>query len=178
MKIDSLGSLVQLIRAHSIHSSNEHFFSSAISRKTSMTDIQIVYTSKARRDVNDAEIVQIHSTSLINNAQRDITGMLLYAKGTFLQVIEGTVDSISRLMEKISADTRHYDVEVLVRTSIRRREFKNWSMGYRRLEEADAKALLNFAPFFVNGFDAKQFCEQPGISLDILRALASQLDEN
>lgn len=178
MKIDSLGSLVQLIKAYGIHFSNELIFSSAISRKATMTDIQIVYTSKARRDVNDAEIVQIHSTSLMSNAQSGITGMLLYAKDTFLQVIEGAADTIDRLMEKIRVDTRHYDVEILVRTSIRHREFKNWSMGYRRLEEADAKSLLNFAPFFVNGFDAKRFSEQPGISLDILRALASQLDEN
>jgi hypothetical protein len=37
---------------------------------------------------------------------------------------------------------------------------------------------LNFAPFFEDGFDAKRFCAQPGISLDILKALASQLDEN
>jgi len=172
------GFSVQLIKAHGILFSNELIFSSAISRKATVTDIQIVYTSKARREVNDAEIVQIHSTALTNNIQSDITGMLLYAKGSFLQVIEGAADAIDRLMEKIRADTRHYDVEVLVRTSIRRREFKNWSMGYRRLEDADAKALLSFAPFFDNGFDAKRFCEQPGVSLDILQALASQLEEN
>lgn len=50
-------------------------------------------------------------------------------------------------------------------------------MGYRRLDDADAKNLLSFAPFFEDGFDPKKFCEQPGISLDILRALAAQLDE-
>jgi len=143
-----------------------------------MNDIQIVYTSKARSDVNDAQIVDIHSIALSNNAQRGITGMLLYTKGTFLQVIEGEADTIDRLMGKIKSDTRHYDVQVVVRNSIKHREFRNWSMGYRRLEDADAKALLNFAPFFEDGFDAIKFCEQPGISLDILRALASQLDED
>jgi hypothetical protein len=143
-----------------------------------MNKIQIVYTSKVRGDVNDAQIIDIHSVALRNNAQNDITGMLLYTKGTFLQVIEGEAKSINRLIEKIKADTRHYDVEVVVRNSIKHREFKNWSMGYRRLEDTDAKALLSFAPFFENGFDANKFCEQPGISLDILRALASQLDED
>lgn len=143
-----------------------------------MNKIQVVYTSKARSDVSDAQIVDIHSIAINNNAQRGITGMLLYTKGTFLQVIEGEGDTIDRLMEKIKSDTRHYDVEVLVRNSIKHREFKNWSMGYRRLEEADAKALLSFAPFFEDGFDAKKFCKQPGISLDILKALAAQLDED
>jgi hypothetical protein len=143
-----------------------------------MNNIQIVYTSKARSDINDAQIVNIHSIALSNNAQSGVTGMLLYTKGTFLQVIEGEADIIDRLMEKIKSDTRHYDVEVVVRNSITNHEFKNWSMGYRRLEDSDAKALLNFAPFFEDGFDAKRFCEQPGISLDILRVLASQLDES
>jgi DNA-binding transcriptional regulator WhiA len=143
-----------------------------------MNNIQIVYTSKARSDVNDAQIINIHSKALSNNVQKGITGMLLYTKGTFLQVIEGEADIIDRLMETIKSDTRHHDVEILVRNSIKHREFKNWSMGYRRLDDGDAKALLNFAPFFEDGFDAKRFCEQPGIALDILKALASQFDEN
>jgi hypothetical protein len=143
-----------------------------------MNKIQIVYTSKAQSDVNDAQIVDIHSAAIRNNARSGITGMLLYTKGTFLQVIEGDADTVDHLIEKIRTDTRHYDVEVLVRNPIKYREFKNWSMGYRRLKDADAKALLNFSPFFEDGFDAKRFCEQPGISLDILRALASQLDED
>jgi hypothetical protein len=142
-----------------------------------MNDIQIVYTSKATCDLGEDQIVKIHSTALSNNAQRDITGMLLYSKGTFLQVIEGKGEAINHLMERIKLDTRHCDVEVLVKNTIKHREFKNWSMGYRRLEESDAKTLLNFAPFFEDGFDPAKFSAQPGVSLDILRALAAQLDE-
>lgn len=143
-----------------------------------MNKIQIVYTSKASTDVDDAQVVKIHMTALKNNVQRDVTGMLLYTKGTFLQVIEGEASTIDRLLEKIRSDTRHHDVEIVVRNSIKHREFKNWSMGYRRLDDSDVKALLNFAPFFQDGFDARSFCDQPGLSLDILRVLASQLDDN
>ena len=143
-----------------------------------MNKIQVVYTSKARSDVNEAQIVDIHAKALSNNAQKGITGMLLYTKSTFLQVIEGEVDAIDCLMEKIKSDTRHSDVEILVRNSIKQREFTNWSMGYRRLDEADAATLANFAPFFEDGFNARKFCERPGASLDILRALTSQIDNS
>ena len=142
-----------------------------------MNDIQIVYASKATGNVDDAQLEKILKTAVRNNAAKKVTGMLLYTKGSFLQVLEGEASVIEALITQIKADTRHRDVEVVVRTSIKEHEFKNWSMGYRRLNESDAKAMMNFAPFFENGFDAAKFCEQPGISLDILRALATQLDE-
>lgn len=143
-----------------------------------MNDIQIVYSSKASGEICDAQIVDIHAVAIANNARRDITGMLLYSKGTFLQVLEGEAGAIDDLMEKSKLDPRHCDVELFIRNSIKFREFKNWSMGYRRLDEADAKALLNYAPFFENGFAANRFCQQPGVSLEILKALASQLDDD
>ncbi|MBS1140660.1 MAG: hypothetical protein H6R13_2113 [Proteobacteria bacterium] len=142
-----------------------------------MNDIQIVYTSKATANVDDAQLDNILKSAVRNNAARNITGMLLYAKGSFLQVLEGEVSVIEALLKQLEADTRHRDVEIIVRTSIKGHEFKNWSMGYRRLHDSDAKALLNYAPFFEDGFDASKFCEQPGLSLDILKALAAQLDQ-
>ena len=143
-----------------------------------MNKIQVVYTSKASSDVDDAQILDIHTRALGKNAQEGITGMLLYTKGTFLQVIEGEADAIDCLMAKIKSDKRHCNVEVLVRNSIKQREFKNWSMGYHRLEDADTKALANFAPFFEDGFNAVKFCQQAGSSLEILRVQATQIDQN
>lgn len=141
-----------------------------------MNEIQIVYMSKATGDVDDAELAEILNTSVRNNAEQNVSGMLLYTKGSFLQLLEGEAAAVDALFKRLEADPRHRDIQVLVRTSIKEREFKNWSMGYRRLNESDAKAMASFAPFFEDGFDAAKFCEQPGISLDILRALASQLD--
>jgi len=142
-----------------------------------MNEIQIVYMSKATGDVDDVELEELLKTSVRNNAAQNISGMLLYTKGSFLQLLEGEVSAVDALIKRIEADTRHHDIQVLVRTSIKQREFRNWSMGYHRLNESDAKAMMSFAPFFEDGFDAAKFCEQPGISLDIMRALAIQLDE-
>jgi glutamate carboxypeptidase len=40
------------------------------------------------------------------------------------------------------------------------------------------KALLNYAPIFEDGFYASKFCEQPGNSLDNMKALAAQHDQS
>jgi len=139
-----------------------------------MNEIQIVYTSKATGDV---ELEELLKTSVRNNAAQNVSGMLIYTKGSFLQLLEGDTSTVDALFKRIGVDPRHHDVQVLIRTSIKEREFKNWSMGYRRLNESDARAMASFAPFFEDGFDATKFCQQPGVSLDILRVLAAQLDE-
>ena len=141
-----------------------------------MNKIQVVYTSKASQDFDDTELSKIMAASARNNPQTNITGMLLYTKRTFLQALEGDAALVDALIEKIKSDARHHSVEIVVRTSIREREFKNWSMGYRCLSSSDAENLPHFAPFFAAGFDTQKICAQPGIALEILRVMASQLD--
>ena len=142
-----------------------------------MNKIQVVYSSKATVDVDDVELEELLKTSVRNNAEQQVSGMLLYTKGSFLQLLEGEAPAVDALLKRIEGDPRHHDIQVHIRTSIKEREFKNWSMGYRRLNERDARAMMSFAPFFEDGFDAAKFCDQPGIALDILRTLAAQLEE-
>lgn len=141
-----------------------------------MNKIQVVYISKATQDFDDAALRKILDDSARNNPQANITGMLLYTQKTFLQVLEGDATIVDALINKIQSDPRHHSVEIVIRSSIREREFNNWSMGYRRLQASDAEAMPHFAPFFEAGFDAEKIGVQPGIALDILREMAAQLD--
>ena len=134
--------------------------------------VQLIYTSAAVRDLSDDELAHILSASVRNNQKTNITGLLLYAKGTFLQVIEGESDVIDELIATIKLDPRHRDIEELMRTQIREPEFSQWHMGYRALSKGDALALPNYAPFFEDGFDSAMLAAKPGECLEIMRALA------
>ena len=48
-----------------------------------------------------------------STASRGITGVLVYAEGVFLQVLEGETEAITLLMARISRDLRHEAVAVL-----------------------------------------------------------------
>lgn len=138
--------------------------------------IQIIYTSKAIRDFDEGELAEILSVAVRNNARMNVTGLLLYTQGTFMQVLEGDATTLDNLISQVEKDTRHYDMEVVVRNSIKDREFSQWHMGYRRLGLDDIQAMPNFAPFFETGFDPAKISAQPDICLEIMKALADLAD--
>ncbi len=105
-----------------------------------MALIQIVYVSTARADLGEADIEQIVETAARNNALRDLTGMLMYADGQFMQMLEGEETVIDALLDKLRLDPRHHDLTVLERAAIENRSFADWSMGFKRLDDGAPRA--------------------------------------
>lgn len=79
----------------------------------------------------DAEIGlnEIITTSRVNNGRTGITGCLTLAGETFVQVLEGTSDTLDELMEEIREDDRHRNVSVLGDRPITARLFRTWGMA-------------------------------------------------
>lgn len=138
--------------------------------------IQLLYVSKASALFRESpDLARILKASAANNAERGVTGLLLYTKGTFMQVLEGYGADVEQVMRRVQADPRHQDINVLIRTSIRQREFGRWSMGFRRgPNRQDAAALPAYAPYFEAGFDAQTLSRCPDVTLEIIRALVER----
>lgn len=136
-----------------------------------MSLIQVIYTSSATRAMRDEDLRAILDTSVRQNAGDEVTGLLLYANGRFMQVVEGPSASIDALMARLERDPRHHTITVLSRTEVTQREFARWSMGFRQLAPHDFIDHPQFMPFFSPGFDAGRL-GQPGLALDILKSLA------
>ena len=103
----------------------------------------IVYLSSSTSDLTEEELSNILSTSRINNQAVDITGVLLYGKGSFIQVLEGEKAKIERLFAKISTDIRHTGVTRLLSMDIFERNFPAWRMGFKKMKDVDEIGLLN-----------------------------------
>lgn len=134
--------------------------------------VQFIYTSSAVKPFSDKELGLLLESAARFNRIHDITGLLLYASGTFMQVLEGESAVLDELMRKIKADTRHRDVNVLVRNTRKTRDFSQWSMGFRRMDKRDAKALPGYAPFFEDGFDPSKIGAEADFALEIMKALS------
>jgi len=92
--------------------------------------IQSVYTSTAIQPMPKSKLYKILVGSRVSNKLADVTGLLVYVDGTFLQVLEGEQEMVSDLLEKISKDPRHTDVKVVYKTGVERRTFNAWQMAY------------------------------------------------
>ncbi|KAJ9476996.1 BLUF domain-containing protein [Pseudozyma hubeiensis] len=97
--------------------------------------IQVVYTSSARsRHMTVNEVKSILRASRANNTGKGITGLLLYRDGSFAQFLEGPAHAVDSLYNKIERDQRHHGVICVLRHSVTKRDFRQWSMAFRDLD--------------------------------------------
>ena len=82
-----------------------------------------------------------------NNALIDVTGMLVYRDGNFMQAIEGEEETILRLQEKIKRDPRHDGLITLLTQRIETRQFPAWSMGFRNLADPALRGMPGYSEF-------------------------------
>lgn len=76
----------------------------------------------------DEAINSIVRTAKSKNPKLDITGVLLYLNGKFVQIIEGDERALRFLLKNIEADTRHKNITYLIDTKTPVRGFQDWNM--------------------------------------------------
>ena len=89
---------------------------------------RLLYRSKLHDSVSWSDIVNIASHARVSNEENGITGMILSNDRDILQVIEGRLDNLNVLFNKIVFDNRHYQIELLSFETIPERSFDRWKM--------------------------------------------------
>lgn len=107
--------------------------------------LSIVYTSASRVRPTDGDLATLLMNSRANNRRLGLSGFLMHKQGRFVQVLEGPDDVVQARYELIAADPRHTDVVELLRESIDRPRFADWSMGYRPTTDELAEAIPGYA---------------------------------
>lgn len=82
-----------------------------------------MYISKA---VEVHRLPDVLNVSRRNNEARNLTGVLTYNHGYYLQAVEGSSSQIDQLKESLLADTRHQDINVIMDVVTDRRYFSNF----------------------------------------------------
>lgn len=83
--------------------------------------------------------------------------MLLYAEQKFLQVLEGDKNDVEEIYDSILHDSRNRGNVVYVEKDISKREFPNWSMGFKHLKKKDRKELEGFTEFLDSALDLRKY---------------------
>lgn len=115
--------------------------------------IRLVYVSAATNWPTEKELMDILEKARGNNMKRNITGMLIYNNGVYMQLIEGFSKDIHRLYDLMMHDRRHNRIIKLVEESITERYFPDWNMGFKDLSTMSPDELPGFIAVFNGKLD-------------------------
>ncbi len=129
---------------------------------------RLVYISRLVSDNSERDLQEIERVSQRNNARDGITGVLLFVRGYFFQLIEGPDEAIDRLYGKLLQDTRHTDI-ILLQTelNVETRLFPNWTMEVFNLEQRQEDFIFPLRVLLQTLFQSHQIIErytQPSIA--------------
>jgi len=105
---------------------------------------QLAYLSTAVRLMTDDELIDLLKVARRRNAEHDVTGVLLYSDGTFIQVLEGESDHIDLIFDSISKDIRHKNIIRLIEGKLDKKYFPDWNMGFAAIDKDKARELTGF----------------------------------
>lgn len=128
----------------------------------------IVYTSAASKLLNDQDLSEILNSCRTNNNILNVTGMLLYSEGVFIQVLEGDENIITELYRRIVTDPRHHTPLLMTRGTLDKRQFPDWRMGFRKLTRKQVAVRSGITDFLSPDFDCKQFLDNPSVPHKLL----------
>ena len=134
----------------------------------------LVYASTAVKILNEAELVSLLEPMRAYNQSRKITGLLLYASGTFVQVLEGSRSEVLELYGRILRDVRHKDCTVIAQGERLGRRFPDWTMGFKNLAELSPAEVPGFSPIFQHTLTLGQITAEPDPVLRLLYSFANE----
>lgn len=91
----------------------------------------LVYASRAVGGIRNGDLEQILVDASLHNRMHSVTGALLYDGFRFFQYIEGPLEGLEAVFERIKLSTKHAHIDVLFTGRIAERHFWNWSMACR-----------------------------------------------
>ncbi len=131
--------------------------------------IRLSYASTTTHAWTPEELLALLTKCQTNNAANNITGILLYAKETFFQVLEGEEEVVNKVYELIEKDKRHKDC------TITERDFPYWSMGFEKIDTSNLHNIRGLNDFLAKDFTPSGFASHKNIVAPLLAHLRGRL---
>jgi hypothetical protein len=128
----------------------------------------IVYVSSAVTPFSKPELLDLLTVARVNNTNLNVTGMLVYKDGDFMQVLEGEEATVRALYAKIGRDRRHRRTMVLLQGELQERSFPDWSMGFHEIGAGEKIAIPGYSEFLNTPLTGEEFFQDPARSQKLL----------
>ena len=106
----------------------------------------MVYSSSCIITPYESDLLLILSQARLNNSRNGITGLLSFDGQNFLQLLEGPKAIVRATVQRISTDSRHYNVKMILDVPITARRFADWGMGFVTVNSESPVGIQGFHP--------------------------------
>jgi hypothetical protein len=127
----------------------------------------LIYSSSATQPFLREQLIELLAVSRRNNSKLNVTGLLLYKGGTFMQVLEGEEHDVATVHGRILLDPRHHQILTLLTGPQTARQFGDWSMGFRDLD-AGLDDVPGFSEFLNTPLTGSEFAANPSYAQKLL----------
>ena len=110
-----------------------------------------IYCSAAAEDFTTDDLTRLLAQCREQNAEKGLTGMLVYSDRTFFQALEGERSVVEALLHKLGSDERHGRITKLILEPIEQRSFDQWTMGFARVGKRELANIPGLNDFFSQG---------------------------
>lgn len=135
----------------------------------------ISYISQQSHILKDSDLEALLANCRKNNTENNITGMLISHLGHFIQYIEGDPTQIDCLFHKIKKDPRHHTVIELTSGLISERQFSEWSMAFKKVNEKQAEEILGYEVLEQKKVFADEQEKENHYALELLNSFVNNL---
>lgn len=127
----------------------------------------LTYVSSAVAPFTNDELRNLLVVCERNNRRDQISGMLLYKDGNFMQVLEGAEEVVRKTHTRIASDPRHVGLITLLQGPQKERQFPDWSMGFRDLGTSLPKPS-GYSEFLNSPLTGQEFAANPSRAQKLL----------
>ncbi|MGZ3768362.1 MAG: BLUF domain-containing protein [Bdellovibrio sp.] len=113
------------------------------------TIFHLVYISEAVMDISYSDIHDILDKARKFNHKENVTGLLIFRDGYFIQLLEGKEDSVRKVLNRILLDDRNYSLRVVTESMSEQRLFSEVPLAFY-----DGDISSNSTEGLVSLFDA------------------------
>ena len=128
----------------------------------------LVYVSRATENFSLGQLADMMMTFQAKNLRVNVTGLLLYKDGNFMQLLEGEQHVVLELYGKIRRDSRHTNVITLIDEPMAAQTFPDWSMGFKNLDLIKTSEVPGYSDFLDTPLVEEAFKEDPSRALVML----------
>lgn len=139
--------------------------------------VELLYCSaSAVPKLANADLDQILASARWRNLAQDITGMMIYYRGEFVQILEGRKKSVQNVYEKfICPDPRHMAINKILENTISHRSFNDWSMGFLGAPGIESPMPLSATGILMNTLSEEAKAKPLSLGLNAFVAIYNQM---
>ena len=98
---------------------------------------EVLYVSQLAPDTPVSAVASIAGHARTANAQRGLTGLLVFDGQRFCQQLEGSQKQVLSAMARICQDPRHVEINVVHQGLLDARRFSSFSLAFSEVEGGD-----------------------------------------